>query len=48
MEYQRLMKMKEERLTKKATMQAMEMGSRNFVDDTPYTDYHGNTQYDVQ
>ena len=34
MEYQRLMKIKEERLTKKATMRAMEMGSRNLVDDT--------------
>jgi len=29
-----LMKMKEERLTKKITMQAMEMCSRNLVDDT--------------
>ena len=33
MEYQRLMKMKQVRLTKKATMEAMEMGSRNLVDE---------------
>jgi len=34
MEYQRLMKMNEARLTLKVTMQTMEMGSRKLVDDT--------------
>jgi len=33
MECQRLMKMNEERLTMKVTMKAIEMGSRNLVDD---------------
>jgi len=33
MEYQRLLQMDEERLPKKATMQAQEMGAMNFFDE---------------